>query len=343
MKRALLGLLLLTATHQASAISIVIDYSYDTGNFFSSHAGASAALERAALDVSNVITSSLGALSPSTLTYTGTNGETSATVNWSLSFKNPTTDANVALGSFSSGANEYRIFVGARNLAGSTLGLGGSSGAGFSLSGGGDPNEWEGAVAQMQNASNAVMSRGDGPLVGVINGNRALGTSNSSYSLQFGLLAGTLSFNSTTSWHFDHTTAVGEGLFDFYSVALHEILHSVGFGGSFSWEQNHSGTNWLGANGVAAHQGGGVNLLSEGEDHVASGIYSEVFMNGPLQESSVSPSIGAGERRFLTELDVAMLDDLGFSVSAIPEPSTSVFCVIACGSGLMLASRRRRR
>jgi hypothetical protein len=33
-------------------------------------------------------------------------------------------------------------------------------------------------------------------------------------------------------WHYDHTSPVAAGQNDFYSVALHELLHSIGFGSS---------------------------------------------------------------------------------------------------------------
>ncbi|CAM2903458.1 hypothetical protein [Rariglobus hedericola] len=342
MKRVLLGLLAITALQSASALTIVVDYTYDTDNFFGSNAGASAALNQAASDVSAVITSSLGALTPSTLSFSGVNGGTTATADWSVNFTNPTSGGAIQLNNFSAAANEYRIFVGSRSIGGGTLGLGGAAGAGLALGGAGSDGEWAGAISQMQTASNAVMTRGAGPVIGVIAGNATLGASNQAYSLQFGLLAGSLAFDNTTNWQFDHTIGVGEGLFDFYSVALHEILHSLGFGSGVTWNENHTGTTWTGANGVAANNGSGSGLLSAGQDHVASGVFSEVFMDSQSQVSVMNPSIAAGTRRYLTDLDVAMLDDLGFSVLAIPEPSTFAFSAVVFGAGLIVWMRRTR-
>jgi hypothetical protein len=134
-----------------------------------------------------------------------------------------------------------------------------------------------------------------------------------------------VSFNSTTTWHFDHTTAVGGGEFDLYSVALHEIVHTLGFGNGVSWDANHSGTTWTGTNGVAANGGTGT-----------------AFMDAQAQTAVMTPSISAGTRRYLTDLDVAMLEDIGFSVLAIPEPSTFAFSYVAFGAGLVVWMRRSR-
>ena len=48
---------------------------------------------------------------------------------------------------------------------------------------------------------------------------------------------GTITFDSDdVAWHYDHTTSVDAGQFDFYSAALHELLHAIGFGTSNSWD-----------------------------------------------------------------------------------------------------------
>ncbi len=42
------------------------------------------------------------------------------------------------------------------------------------------------------------------------------------------------------------------GKFDFYTVAVHELLHALGFGAAaVSWNANHSGANWTGASAAS--------------------------------------------------------------------------------------------
>ena len=338
---------------RASGLTVSIDYSLDSSGFFSTNLTARAALEQAAADVSSAITTQLGALSPSSLSFTGTNGSTTATVDWGLSFTNPTTGAAHSFTNFTSAAGEFKVFAGARALAGSTLGLGGSLGGGFSFGGSGFESEWSGAVAAVQTASNSVMTRGGGPVIGRFVAAATFGASSPSYSLSYGAVGGVLTFDNDADnngsadadlsgyWHFNHTTTVGAGLNDFYSVALHEIVHSLGFGGSISWDEARDGTTWLGAEGIA-EKGTGLNLVDAGSlAHVASGVGSKT-LDGTTQEAVMGPSLTTGTRKFLTELDLAMLEDIGYEVAAVPEPATSVLFagVGALGLGLM---RRRRR
>lgn len=88
----------------------------------------------------------------------------------------------------------------------------------------------------MSAASNAVMTRGGGPVIGNLSGNLTLGATNAAYNLSYGAIGGTLWFDNDADgdlspyWHFNHATGVVAGRNDFYSVALHEILHTMGFG-----------------------------------------------------------------------------------------------------------------
>lgn len=322
----------------AQAFNIVIDYSYDTGNYFS-NATAKAALEAAASDLSSALTNSLGAVSSDT--FTGTNGDTTAEFDWKLTFTNPTTGATEQLETFSFGADEYRVFVGARLLGGSTLGQGGAGGAGISLTGGGFEEEWIGAMAAAESASNAAMLRGSGPQIGHFTGSADLGGTTANYDLRFGLTVGNLWFDTDANWHFDHTTAVAPGASDFYSVALHELIHSLGVGASDSWNANKSGTTWLGAEGIA-EKGTGVGFLNPAGDHLASGTISSTVLDGTSQEVVMDPEITTGTRKLLTDLDLAVLRDMGFETSAIPEPAASA---ALAGAGLLAfaCARRRRR
>ena len=172
------------------------------------------------------------------------------------------------------------------------------------------------------------------------------------YSVDYGLNVGNLWFDIDTNnntvtdsagelasfWHFDHTTAVAGGKADLYSVALHEILHTLGMGTSKSWDDLVSGSNWSGAQ-ASALNGTGTNLIDPGSGHIASGIMSTRLSDGMAQEVVMSPSITLGTRKELTQLDVAFMQDI--NLTAVPEPSTPLMLGLAVIG--LLGNRRRQR
>jgi hypothetical protein len=121
---------------------------------------------------------------------------------------------------------------------------------------------------------------------------------------------------------------------DFYSVALHELLHALGFGVSETWDSLVSGNNWLGAQ-ASAFAGSGVNLVEPG--HVASGKMSVRLSDGLPQESVMDPTLTEGTRKKLTTLDLAFLRDIGYIT--IPEPGTATALLL--GTLITLSTRRR--
>jgi hypothetical protein len=347
-------LAVLSLVRSASGFVVIIDYSLDTAGFFSTNTTARNALEAAATDISNAITSTYTAISPSNMVFNGVNGGTTATVDWKAVITHPSSGASHDLTSVSSNAGEFRIFVGMRSLAGTTLGQGGPAGAGFSLGGSGFEAEWTGAVGAMQTASNLVMDRGPGPRIGTITGNATFGAANPAYTLHYGLLAGNLWFDDdadnngsadgdlSTYWHFNHTTGVGGGLNDFYTVALHEILHTVGFGASLTWDSKISGANWTGTEAITTNGGSGVGLVDTGSNaHLAGGTMSTTIIGSLAQEAVMTPSLTTGTRRTLTQIDLAVLRDLGFTTTAIPEPSTYVLLFGVAALGLAICRRRK--
>ena len=335
----------------AQAVLIQLDYSYDAanGNFFGLNPAARAAVDAAAADISNALAPSLGAVT--TDTFPGVQGGTTATFDWSLNFDNPATGAEVTLNTFNIAVDTIVIYVGMRPLLGSTLGRGGPGGAGFGLSGSGSPSEWVQAVGKAESASNAVMPRGGGPVIGSLQGSSTLGSAVANYDLQYGAILGNVWFDSDTnndgaidspaildgSWHFDHTTNVAAGQNDFYSVAVHELLHSIGFGSSETWDDLANGTTWLGPAAQSLNGGSGSNLISGDGSHLASGLMSRRTSDFAAQEAALDPTLTAGTRKFLTEMDLAILQDLGYST--IPEPT--VFPLLFAGATLFLRRRSR--
>ena len=337
MKRLALLFLLLASAISTDAALVQLDYSYDAanGNFFGSNPTAKASLEAAARDLGNAITGSLGAVT--TDIYSGTNGSTTATFDWKFNVNDPTTGTAVTVNTFTFAANAVTIAVGTRPLAGTTLGVGGPAGGGFSLGGSGFASQWVGAVAAAESASNAAMPRGGGPVIGTLTGTSTLGGTTANYTVRYGAMLGSLSFNSTSTFHYDSTTPVGAGENDFYSVALHELIHSIGFGTSDTWTSLHSGTTWTGPN-VIALEGTGANLVSADGGHIADSRMSTRITDGTAQEAAMDPSLTVGTRKLLTQLDLAFLRDIGFTT--VPEPTSGALCF---GAGFVLVLARRRK
>jgi hypothetical protein len=100
-------LLAAVSVPQVDEFNIELDYGYDTGsdNFFGSRAKAKAAVEQATADVSALLTTELA---PVRSSYSGINGSTTATFNWSYLFKDPSTGADLTLGAPSLSANTVK-------------------------------------------------------------------------------------------------------------------------------------------------------------------------------------------------------------------------------------------
>ena len=82
-------------------------------------------------------------------------------------------------------------------------------------------------------------------------------------------------------WHFNHTTSVAADKNDLYSVALHEILHSLGVGTAESWNDFVSGTDWLGP-GVIAEVGSGKGLLHTDQSHLVEATMSAHIVDSQM-------------------------------------------------------------
>ncbi|HEY1188484.1 MAG TPA: FG-GAP-like repeat-containing protein [Gemmata sp.] len=102
------------------AITIQLDYSYDTG-FFASHPDAVAILNRVASELGNSLTANLAAITPSA-------GNT-----WTATAFNPSGTGQITVPNLSVGANTLKVFVGAKAMSNNEQGVGGPGG--YSLSG----------------------------------------------------------------------------------------------------------------------------------------------------------------------------------------------------------------
>ena len=198
---------------------------------------------------------------------------------WTAKFLNPATGAQDTRNNLVIPANEILIFAGARGLNSGELGRGEKGG--FSAS------------STSQAFVDAVRARGQ---TGAL----------SSTATDFGPWGGTVAFSSTANWHFGLTTdGLDSNEFDFVSVASHELLHSLGFGLANSWNAKVSG-GFTGVNSVAISGKSPVPLNDV--SHWAVGTIS----NG--QPAAMSPESLNGQRRLLTRLDFAGMQDIGWQL-----------------------------
>lgn len=326
----------------APGFVVSLDYSLDSNSFFSNPT-AMAAVDQAAADISAAITSSLTAVTQETVDV-GSGGDR-VIITGSNRYQNPSTGAALTRNYDTDpvAADTFVIYVGSRALGGSTLGQGGfSSNVGTSFFSGLTQPTLDSAMASY----NTTYGRGGGPTMSSFN----ITPNGLSTTVSNGPTLGELWFDHDTdndndidtamelgvAWHFDHNSSVASGKSDLYSVALHEILHAIGYGTSVSWDSVISGTNYLGAEGIAANGGSGANLVDGGGGHLASGTMSTRINDGSTQEAVMDPNITVGTRKSLTQIDLAVLRDIGYTT--IPEPSAALLASL----GLLLIRRHRR-
>lgn len=327
---------------QASALTISLDFSLDANNFFG-NATAKAAVEQAAADIGAAITTSLTAVTQKSFT-SGSNPDV-ATLSTTNPFTHPATGIasthdvttkNVA-------ADTVIIYVGSQKLTGNTLGQGGPGSA--DLSSAGTAGTTAGTVTAAAGLFTTHQGRGGGPIISSIGST----LNGHSFTVDYGSVVGNLWFdhdtdNNTTfdtdGWHFDHTAPVQAGKSDLYSVALHEILHAVGFGTAKSWDDLVAGTTtWNGPAAIALNGGSGLNLVDSGGGHIDQNVTSKRLSDGVDQEPVMTPSITLGTRKTLTQMDMAFLQDFGWDVASIPEPGSAALVLLALSAAGLVRRR----
>jgi Dockerin type I domain len=275
------GLALIFAPPSRAALTIDLDYSLDTSGFFSDSTtngqAARAALQRASQVLGERIVDNLSPISPAA-------GDT-----WTTKFTHPGTGAaDFAITDLDIPAKTIKVYAGARDLAGSAIGLGG-------------PGGYTGSGSQV--FLDALQYRGQ-------SGAQALSPTD------FGPWGGSIAFDNTVSWNLS-LAGPAAGKNDFFTVALHEMAHVLGFGTSRSWATFRSGNVFTGPKSKAQNDGANVPLynLESPSAHWQVGTKSPVTIGGALQEAAMSPSIVVGTRKLFTLLDFAGLDDIGWDIA----------------------------
>lgn len=255
-------------------LRVVFDYSLDTSNFFAD-AQRRVVLQAAADSLVSRFTDDLSAIQPS-----GSNV-------WSPAIIHPRTQAQHVLpASLSIPANQILIYVGARNLPNNQLGEGA----------GGYYTTAQGSQAWLD----TVRGRGEAGALGAA-------------PTDIGPWGGSLAFDEPRDWYFGFDAdALGSQQNDFFSVAVHELAHVLGFGIVFpgstssSWENLVVGNQFTGSN-ARAEYGGNVPLASG--SHWLDGIQSDG------REAAMDPTLTVGQRKLFSPLDLAAMQDIGWSVT----------------------------
>lgn len=302
-------LLLCVLASPAAAIDVVIDYSYDTSNFFgagnpdgeTAGLNARASLEAAAGYFSDILDDTFSEVrTPDP--YQSQSFPSTYIWQWTARFTDPTEGTLEILYDPTFAENEYRIYAGARTLPTGTLGVGGAGAYSINFygTGPGFTAQENAEISAISEAFLADIERRDEP-VG-----------------EFGAWGGVITFASNRSdWHYDHLTEPGFYDFDFYSTAIHELAHALGFGGA-EWMDLVANLQFQGDAARAVN--GGVypqvdpGNTGQGTGHWLTGVSSTVFGSSVAQETAMDPNISNGQRKHFTTLDAAAMTDIGWQV-----------------------------
>ena len=116
---------------------------------------------------------------------------------------------------------------------------------------------------------------------------------------------GSMTFSSTADWNFD-INQTPSGKYDFLSAALHEIAHVLGYGTSAAFDEFVSAGRFWGPNAVDENGGAPVLLVSLSDTHVVEDYRDDSVL--------MDPTLTDGIRILPTDLDKAILADIGYSI-----------------------------
>lgn len=299
----------LCAIPAQAVITISFDYSFDAAGWFDSETTEGQerrdVLEAAADVFEARILDSLDAITPG-----GAN-------TWTTSFTNPSDGTTANIVDPTIAADTLVVYAGARDLSGSTLGQGGRGG-------------WSGSG--FQSWFDAIRSRGQ---EGIVDPDTHDPLENPT---DYALWGGQITFDTETTWHVDVDTDPTAGTYDLFSVAIHEIAHVLGMGQAGTWVNTYSSEGNFTGPAATAEYGGMVPLNPEG-GHWAAGTMSVLPGTETAQEAAMDPNITIGTRKYFTELDWAGLSDVGWEISAVPEPEEYA---LFAGIGLVVFAAVRR-
>lgn len=313
---AIIGFVCLVVFPRIGEASLTIQFNYvnadgsfagvgnaPTSGFFFDNSGAQAILEEAADVFEGILGNSTNTDGSSNVLDAITPGGSDT---WDAKFTNPETGASEAITDLSIASGTIVIYAGGRDLGGSTLANG--ERGGFTSSG-------------SQSFVDTVEARGQAGAI-------TSGPNVASPVDDFGPWGGAVAFDSTgTTWDFVAGSATYSGSdFDFYTVALHELAHVLGFGTTPVWDtytdNTGSTTTFDGPQAIAANGNSPVALAGDGL-HLSSGL--------------LDPTLTAGTRETLSAIDIAVMQDLW----AIPEPTSITVLLPLLFSAFFFRNRRK--
>lgn len=267
----------------ARALTIQIDYTYDTSNFFNTQVKRDA-IEAVAKFYGDLIQDNLlridQAQNPGN--------------SWIATATHPATGGALSIPALVVPANTIIVYVGARDLGGNTAGFAGPGG----FSGSATSGTW------------FPLLRGRGS-AGASSGTASLNT-------DFSPWGGSISFDIDSPWNFSQTQNVSGT--DFISIALHEMGHVLGIGTSNSWTNKVASTVFTGSASTRSY---GVNppMQSGGFHFSDSTIQSKSFgsfnvVHGSNRQALMAPTLIDNNSTLIvaSDLDLAALVDIGWQI-----------------------------
>jgi len=264
------------------ALTIQIDYTYDTSNFFNTQAKRDA-IEAVAKFYGNLIQDNL--LRIDAAEFPGSS--------WTARPVHPATGATIDIPNLVVPENTIIVHVGARQLGDTTRGVAG-------------PGGW--SASGFSNWFDRIRGRG------------SAGAANATASLRtdFSPWGGTIAFDIDSTWNFSQTQNLGGT--DFIPIALHEMGHVLGIGTADSWHNKISSTVFTGGastrsygsnpplSGTGHFGGAGTTSRSFGSFNVTHGTTRQVLMLPILTDDNTNLVVAS-------DLDLAALVDIGWQIS----------------------------
>jgi hypothetical protein len=264
------------------ALTIQINYTYDTSNFFDTQAKRDA-IEAVAKFYGNLIQDNL--LRINAADFPGNS--------WTAQPVHPATGATVDIPNLVVPENTIIVYVGARQLGDTTRGTAG-------------PGGWIGSG--FTNWFDRIRGRGS---AGAANGTPSLRT-------DYAPWGGAMAFDIDSTWNFSQTQNLGGT--DFIPIALHEMGHALGIGTADSWKNKISSTVFTGGastrsygsnpplSGTGHFGGTGTTSRSFGSFSVTHGTTRQVLMLPTLIDDNTNLVVAS-------DLDLAALVDIGWQIS----------------------------
>ncbi|MBK1792282.1 hypothetical protein [Persicirhabdus sediminis] len=284
---------LLGLTIPAAAIDIVIDYTYDTTNFFDTQEKRDA-IEAVADFYGEIITDELAAIDPSLF----------PSYIWRITFADPLTGDSIVLENPSIPANTIIIYVGGKDLDGSTAGQASTGSI---------------AYHNVESWKKHIFGRGK----------PGAEITTSSLRTEYAPWGGIVMFDTikpdSTPREWNFSLSQNQTGSEFVTIAIHEIGHVLGLGSADSWDNLISNGVF---NGPAASNSYGSAPPAD-YGHFGSGTNSSLFgvfsaTHGQSRPAIMNSSTTDTGSNFdvITDLDLAALVDIGWKIS--PPESWSI-------------------